>query len=383
MSGKIIILFLIIVCFTIPFAKTLSCSEILPVSEERKDDEGLTHIQVILPSAISAFLAGIFIIEDALFCIIEWGDSEIWIKRGTLFSIHVPLYFVSPFSGLLVTGISASCFTTYEFLRDRDVDFFRNFFFTGVFQAGIYSTYLSYKKNRVKARSGVYNDRWRQKTFAAGLSGSVIGFDDVYEKWEPYTLTDLLAAPFTPEHLFDPLIGILPFAGVLGSLITRSHDSAPWTTGTMYAGTWEMNPFAAIPLMFVFFFIESCIVSISEESHFRGFIYEEMGSNFGHIIAKIIDCIYFPSIHISQEVFISNFTPLVIASNFLSRAFLTFYMDTLYDRGGLQRTVAAHFWIDFSLLFTQWLMVSGSPQEDISSILMLLPGFQIRIPLDY
>lgn len=386
---KTIFMLSIIFGITMLFTETLSCEEILPVSEEINDQvpgeetEGLSHTEVILPSTISALLAGIFMLEDVLFHIVDWGDTEIWIKRGTIFSIHIPTYFVSPVTGLIITGVSAGCFTVYVLLEDQNADFFRNFFFTGVFQAALYSTYLSYKTNRVKARSGIYSNHWRQKTFAAMLAGNLGEFGDVYEEWEPYTLLDLMTSPFTPENLFDPMVGILPFAGILSPLITRDHDSAPWTTGTMYVGTWEMNPFAAVPLMLAFFFIESGIVSISEESHFRGFLYEEMGNTSGHIWAKIFDCIYFPAIHISQEVFISDFDTMTIARNFLSRALLTFYMDFLYDRGGLKRTVAAHYWIDFSLLFMQWLMVSGTPQEDVSSIMTLLPKIQIRIPLDY
>ncbi|MBN2536334.1 MAG: CPBP family intramembrane metalloprotease [Spirochaetales bacterium] len=402
MFKKTILLFTAIFCFTMLFPETSSCAETLSVIEEstvpdllddsaglnNADDatasgeEGLSHFEVIFPPTISSILAGIFMLEDVFFYLIDWGNTEIWVKRGTLFSIHVPLYFVSPCKALLITGISAGCFTVYELLQDQDADFFRDFFFTGIFQAALYSTYLSYKENRIKARSGIYNDDWRQETFAAMLAGDLGELGDVYEVWEPYTLLDLITSPFMPENLFDPMVCLLPLAGI-SPLFTRNHDSAPWTTGEMYIGTWKMSPFAAIPFMLAFFALESGIVSISEESHFRGFIYEEIGSNFGHISAKIFDCVYFPAIHISQEVFISDYDALTITRNFLSRALLTFYMDFLYDRGGLKRTVAAHFWIDYSLLFMQWLLVSGEPQDDVSSIMRIIPELQIRIPLNY
>jgi len=380
----IIIIVLIISPFSLVFAEdNFDFNNLNDIPAAAEEDKGLSHREVFLAPLISTILTGLYITEDAVFNVTDMGNTEIWIKRGTLFSIHVPLYSVSLFEGMLSTGISLGCFGMYEYLEDKDVDFFRNFFYTGIFQTGLYSTYLAYSRNREKAKPGIYNDEWRQETFAAKFSEELGNLGDVYEKWRSYTLLDLAVSPFKPDNLFDPMVGIFPIAGIISPLIRNSHDSAPWTTGEMYVGTWEMNPAAAVPLMLAFFFVESSIISISEESQFRGFIYEEIGSNYGHIPAKVVDCIYFPAIHVPQEVFILENDPLTILWNSLSRVMLTFYMDNLYDRGGLERTVAAHFWIDFTLLFVQWLMASGEPQPDVSSIMALLPEFRIQIPLIY
>ncbi|MBN2442960.1 MAG: CPBP family intramembrane metalloprotease [Spirochaetales bacterium] len=384
MVKRFIIILMLLSGFTLLHAEETTPAEV-PEGDSTTEQEtkNLEHLDVILPPVISAVLAGIFMMEDALFYLVEWDDFEVWMKRGTIFSIHLPLYAVSPLQGVIATGVSGGLFASYELLRDQDADFFRNFFYTGIFQTGLYSTYLGYSGNRAKARPGIYNDDWRHETFAAQFSDDLGAFGGYYTEWKSYTLIDLITSPFKPRNFLDPLVGIFSVAGLISPLVKQSHDSAPWTTGKMYAGTWEMSPLAAIPMMLGFFFLESSIVSISEESHFRGFIYEELASNYGHIPAKIVDCVYFPAIHIPQEVFIAEFEPLTIGLNFLNRAILTFYMDNLYDRGGLERTVAAHFWIDFTLLFMQWLMASGEPQEDISAILAYLPELEIRIPLYY
>jgi membrane protease YdiL (CAAX protease family) len=351
---------------------------------EVSDSSGyVSRTGVVIAPSISAALVLFSMLEDMLFYFVDWGDSEYWIKECTMYSVHLPVYSVDLFKGLVFSGTTAGLVASYELLENEDADLFRSFIYTGIYQTGLFSTYVSYRDNRIKAKKGTYSDDWRQHTFIAGFSEELADFGSYYTTWKPYSFFDLMLSPFQPENLFDPAVYILPLAGIINPLISRSHDNAPWNTGRMYVGTWELAPYAAVPIMLCFFLLESSIIGVVEESHFRGFIYEEVGSSFGHIPAKIVDCLYFPAIHVPQEIILEEYDTGTILLNFVIRSLLTFYLDNLYDRGGLPRSVAAHMWMDFSLLFMYWLMGSGVPQTDIESIMAFMPEITIRIPLSY
>ncbi|MBN1698498.1 MAG: CPBP family intramembrane metalloprotease [Spirochaetales bacterium] len=343
----------------------------------------LRRTEVVIAPAVSAALVFLTFVEDVLFYYNDFGYAEYLINEATLYSVHLPVYSVNALKGLAFSAATAVLSVSYELLRDHDAELFRSFMYTGIYQAGLYSTYAAYRDNRKRAKADAYDDEWRSHTFVASLSEVLGDFGEYETEWRPYDFFDLVLSPFRPENFLDPAVYILPISGIVNPLITRSHEHAPWNTGRMYLGTWEMSPFAAIPLMIGFFLLESSIIGIAEESHFRGFIYEEVGSTFGHVPAKIVDCLYFPAIHVPQEIIIGGFDTQTLLLNFAVRSLLTFYLDNIYDRGGLPRSIAAHMWMDFSLLFMYWLMESGVPQSDIDSILAIKPQFTIRIPLSY
>lgn len=344
-------------------------------SETAKDEKNLTHAQVVVPPLISAILVGLYIVESGLFEELDLGEAESLIREGTLYSAHVPVYFIDPLRGLVCTGFTLGLRLSTDFLLSQDEYFFAGYTYTGIMQTAFFSTYIAYREGRIRAEEGIYSDTWREESLGMFLKKMMEEEPEVYQ-WRPYSFLELCLTPFEGENIFDPMVFLLPVAA-LGQLIVYSHEDAIWTTGRAYIGTHEITPALAIPLMGLFLLVESIIIGVTEESHFRGFIYEEMGSNFGPIPAKIFDAIYFPAIHIPTDLYVADYEGLDILKNFLSRSVLTVYLDTLYDKGGLPRSVAAHVWLDFSLFFINYLLRGGVPQTDLGSLLEIFPGITV------
>lgn len=379
MKKPIILIFICLACFNLGAQTEFSgiqFPERLAQGEDVAPTAGLNHLEVVLPPLISASLVGLHILEQGLFSALDLGEAEPWIKEGTLYAAHLPLYFVDPLGGLAATGFTVGLRLTSELLYDQNEDIFADLTYTGMMQTAFFSTYLAYRAGRVNAKEGIYTDEWRRESLGTVLNQYLDPEAEVYS-WRPYNLFELAIAPFDPANLTDPMIYILPIAGIIGQLILQPHDEAIWTTGRAYIGMHEVSPAAGISAMALVFLLESVIIAVTEEAHFRGFIYEDAGSNYGDIAAKVIDGLYFPLVHLPTDIFYVQYDALSVLRNFVSRAVLTVYLDVLYDKAGLPRSVAAHFWIDWPLLLINYLLKGGEPMDGFESIMMLVPAVNI------
>ncbi|MCX7024636.1 MAG: CPBP family glutamic-type intramembrane protease [Spirochaetes bacterium] len=337
---------------------------------------GLSEIEVLVPPAISAgAVAALF-----LGSFFEFG-SETWFTLGTCAVGQVPLFFVDPLEGLLVAGASGGFYAASNSLQDTpEGEAFAPFAYTGIMQMTMYSTYAAYRDLRVRAERGIFDDGWRKGTpgrvAMAGFAEMVQQPDRLDGSWKPYSFAELFFSPLDGDNWTDPLFWEIAVVGTVRPLVTNSWDSSVFTTGRAYVGGWEVHPLLAIPVMAAVFYLESSLVGVAEESHFRGFLYEEAGRNYGGWYAKLFDCLYFPAVHVPQEIGMEYDTG-TIALDFIQRSASTFILDLVYDAGGLKHSVAAHTLIDFTLLFSTWLMRAGEPQTSIEDFLTLVPPLSV------
>lgn len=340
----------------------------------------LTRSQAALAPIISAGLIGLSFTEGLL---LDSSSSETQyaVYSGTIISAHLPMYFVDWQQGLLFSGLTGLTLAADHYYGENKGDpFFNSFIGSYPLEVNLYSTYAMYATTRPRVAPSEYNQNWR-KSGLRTLIDQVFPCKHNDGTWRPYNLGELLLAPVSWDNLSDFFVWYPGLVGLLVPMIAGDHDKAIWSTGKAYIGRQQMAPGLAIPLMALFFFLESTIIGVTEEAHFRGFIYEEIGSGAGHWWAKAVDMIYFPAVHVPGEMS-TDLTGGEIALNFLRRSLLTFFIDISYDRGGLRRSVAMHTWIDFSLLFSYWLLKAGEPQESLQDILGMcaIPGVQFSFP---
>ncbi|MBN2736145.1 MAG: CPBP family intramembrane metalloprotease [Spirochaetales bacterium] len=349
------------------------------------DSEGkLNYFELIVGPSLSALCIGLSILEDAYFGSKPPSIEGYYIDRLTIAGAHIPAILSSPLEGGLLLSLSASQWITAELTSGEFTAFFKDFIWSHPSHLAMFSTYTAYRVNRLKADPELYSKNWRDESILNNWISRIDFLKDFQRstQWQDYSFLDLSLATLNPENFLDPMI--LPiFIGFFIPFFQNSHDYAFWNQNRAFVGTLKLDPLIATPLMGIFFLFESIIIAVTEEAHFRGFIYEEMGSNFGSGMAKIFDSIYFPSIHIPTDLLLSQYDLKQSALHFLQRSALTLYLDFLYDRGGLPLSTTAHMLIDFTLFFSSWLLISGIPHADISSMLkkMLPLSLEYRIPL--
>jgi membrane protease YdiL (CAAX protease family) len=332
-----------------------------PVSEQ---SAGWSHFEcVIAPSISTAFVLFSFF-ESPL------GINGYWERMVSMSGAIAPVYFVNPLDGIGLT-LGFGGLVGIERLMHTETNFgmLNDFAYTWLMEGTMYAAYLGYINSRIHAAPGIYDNDWRKGI--TELEGEeFLTFPDAKfdKEWRPYGLGELFTAPLDGNHYNDIAMVILPIAGVIGPLVMYSHKDAIWSTGKTYIGNWEAPAIASIPLMLLFFYLESTIIAVSEESLFRGFLYEDIAASSGHVNAKIFDCTVFPAVHIPQEIDM-GYNGGQIALNFLRRSVLTLYLDLLYDRGGLTHSVTAHMLIDFSQMFTLWMLRGGAPQKEVSDLI--------------
>lgn len=88
-------------------------------------------------------------------------------------------------------------------------------------------------------------------------------------------------------------------------------------------------------------------------------------------ISKITDMIVFPFFHVPEEIKYYQDHPDYFLNYFTRRSLLTFIIDLSYDRAGLSRSVAFHFWVDFTQLFAYYLINGGVAQQSFMDIVSL------------
>lgn len=343
--------------------------------------EGWSHSQVAIPSWIATgFSIGGLILNNFLASSDAVDYTTYYITTyGMEAATHVPLYFINPKQALWFSGAHALIIGGERALYGND-DYFRQYLSMANMHVGMHSVYAIYREARLKAGPDVYSDEWRKDSLGQRLSRMFPDdtmFNETCDHWEPNSFTDLFFAPVSKVNISDPFIWIMGISGILKTLIQTDKTDAIWNTGETYVGPYRMPGYVSIPLMAALYYLESSMVAMAEESVFRGFVYEEIGSRYGAIAGNVVDAVSFAAIHIPGEI-AYDVAPGNIALNFVQRSALTLYLDVMYDRGGLERSVAAHAMIDFSILFAKWLCKGGAPQESFFDTVMAIPNLEIR-----
>jgi hypothetical protein len=75
-----------------------------------------------------------------------------------------------------------------------------------------------------------------------------------------------------------------------------------YQSGRAYLGTWETTPVVGGLAAFGFGAADMLSVSIGDESHYRGIVYEEMKRAVGAAPARMADMIIFPLIHLPSDL---------------------------------------------------------------------------------
>lgn len=372
-----------ITCIVLVLSVSLAYAEI-----NENNDDLFNHKQIAAPSWISAGLQlTSYILSFTVVPNIDNSTVADILYYGMPATAHIPLYFYNPLNAVGL-GIGHAGIISSEILLDRnDEDYFRTYFGMANNQLSMYSVYSVYRDARVKAQSGIYDDSWRQDTIGHYIAGYLPAnhYDDFNEEWKPEKFMDLLLAPVKKQNFRDPFVwgfgalGII--SGLINGFVNYDNATAIWETGTSYIGPHEVPIYFSIPLILSIYYLESTLVAVSEESMYRGFLYEEMGSRYGALNANIIDSLSFAAVHIPGEI-ANDVGAGNVLLNFARRSLLTVYLNISYDRGGLQRSVGTHAMIDFSLLFMNWLFSAGAPHERFTDLLMEIPlvQFDYSIP---
>jgi membrane protease YdiL (CAAX protease family) len=191
-----------------------------------------------------------------------------------------------------------------------------------------------------------------------------------YDAWrlqrpaEPgWGLGTLAAAPFKGEQLRDPVVWVASLAApaVLTAFYLWNEPDLGrpvYETNRSFIGPWEVPVWAGGLATLGFGAVDMLGVAVGEESYYRGIVYRELQTAWGTVPARITDAILFPLIHLPGDQR-AGLKPSTVAFNFAWRSVVTLLFDAAYDRGGLPRAVALHFWSDLLLVASRWLFTGG------------------------
>jgi hypothetical protein len=255
---------------------------------------------------------------------------------------HVPVYFFDIPKGLIFTGIEAGSFILILLNNTYLQSSTLNELLTQVFHkiGGMYSTYEIYKETRSLTTDSFYPI-----------------------DWQTYSFGELSYASFVPDNFLKPIVWIPPLAiGGLYALI-MPRENAIWRTNRAYIDDIATYPAIGIAVKTLINVVNYSMVAIGEEALYRGVIYEELELNFGKLPAKIIDAIFFPLVHVPQEL-VAGVPLFNVGFNFVLRGIATILLDIAYDMGGLPLSTALHFWYDFAIATVEYLYKGGAPSDE-------------------
>ena len=181
----------------------------------------------------------------------------------------------------------------------------------------------------------------------------------------PRSCGSVLLGPFLPSSFAHPLVLIPAVAGTaalsaFNILAVKGTEDAVWRTGVAYVGDRALHPVAGFFYSLAYNLVNMTLVAAGEEALYRGVIYEELRRALGSALAKTVDAMWFPLVHLGTDVRAG--LPLhAILFNAGFRAAMTVVYDFAYDRGGLPLCAAAHFWSDLLLLTARWFVYAGAP----------------------
>jgi membrane protease YdiL (CAAX protease family) len=343
------------------------------LAQENQNIDKLNHFEVLFPALISAGFITSFLILD-LFYNAGFSDSIPYdLIDFSLFLTVLPMYFYNLPMALIFSATSLGLYFLSQTLYDIDEDFIAEIPSNGFLDFSFFTVYSIYRDRREMAKNGIYNNGWTENSFG---NSSVISYFPYIKltKWEPYSFFDLALAPISKEGLFDTLLFPIIPAGLLApflqqALLGNNFEQSVFSTGKAFIGMHELPILLGVPIMMVFLYTLCSLVAIGEESLFRGFIYEELGATYNEWVAKVTDILVFPLFHLPGEIEFYQQNPEYFFNYFIRRSILTFYIDIMYDRGSLLRSVAFHFWVDFTQLLAYYLIYGGVAHEDFTDII--------------
>ncbi len=305
----------------------------------------LTRNDVYLYTGIST---GLNLISTVLsLAPLFYGDSYISslavLAQYLLLSLeHIPLYFFDIPKGLIFSGIEVSSFIfillNNTYLQSNTLNELLSQAFYKI--GAMYPTYEIYKESRSRVLDPFYP-----------------------EDWETYSFGELSYAAFVPDNFLKPIVWIPPL--VIGGFyaLIMPRENALWRTNRGYIDNIAMYPVAGMAVKTLINVVNYSMVAVGEEALYRGVIYEELKLNFGPLPAKIIDFVFFPLVHVPQEL-VAGVPIFNIGFNFVLRGIATILLDNAYDIGGLPLSTALHFWYDFAIATVEYLFKGGAPSGD-------------------
>jgi len=279
----------------------------------------------------------------------SFGYSEAWFPpsfMGTLVLQHLPAIGFGTESALsnagLQLGLTSAWAANAYLLRDSTAN---ALLFNAAHKYSMYATYDAYARLRASSPDADY---------AVGFARE--GF------WR------LAAAPFDARVMGDwYLWGYLATRAAIaaGMALTTEAPNAVWKTGKAYIGRAEFPILAGAALVLLLQTGNFVMTGIGEEALYRGSYYAEMKYRFGEWPAKVADAAYFTLSHYPQKWDSIAAAPLSdTALSFLASAGTTFWLQYVYEWGGLRSAVAAHAWTDVIVFFADWLLRAGVPYDE-------------------
>jgi membrane protease YdiL (CAAX protease family) len=191
--------------------------------------------------------------------------------------------------------------------------------------------------------------------------------DAAYRTSAPYGIAELALAPFDPANYREWYVW-----GYLGSMaayaavaaLGADQSNAVWSTGRAYLGDESFPLWAGIPLMLALQTANFTATGIGEEALYRGVYYSEMKYRWGEWPAKIGDAAWFTASHLPQQRDkLSGYTLGQWALKLGLSAVQTFWLQYVYDQGGLKPAIAVHAANDVISFMVDWLVAGGVPNE--------------------
>lgn len=178
----------------------------------------------------------------------------------------------------------------------------------------------------------------------------------------PVPLGRLISAPV--RHIASPYVwgSIVLFAG-LGTAEGLSGEGVPlWESDRVEIAGQQYDAALGIPLYLAGESFSMLVTGIGEEAYYRGVVYDRLREATSPTAAKAIDAVFFPLLHLPQElaeIHQGEMTWQSAALNFAVRSGITLMLDFAYDAGGLELSTAVHTWINLALHLSRCIFGGG------------------------
>ena len=179
----------------------------------------------------------------------------------------------------------------------------------------------------------------------------------------PVPLGRLASAPV--RHITSPYVwgSIALFAG-LGMAEGLSGEGVPlWESDRVEIAGQQYDAALGIPLYLAGESFSMLVTGIGEEAYYRGVVYDRLREATSPAAAKAIDAVFFPLLHLPQElaeIHQGEMSWQSAALNFAVRSGITLMLDFAYDAGGLELSTAVHTWVNLALHLSRFVFGGGS-----------------------
>jgi hypothetical protein len=217
-----------------------------------------------------------------------------WIVNPTLILAHVPLYWLDnpkalgyttvglalPAAGLALPAIAPDS----PFLLDASAALLGAY--TNAMRHSVYEVYREARERFPEGES-------------YGSSRPAVAFRS-HGPWE------LLSASFRGDTILHPLVYVPALVGTaaFGAFyltVVEGDQGAVWRTGTAYIGDIPVHPALGFLYSSGYSLVNMAFVAAGEEALYRGVIYEEIRASAGAGVAKLVDAVLFPLVHLPGD----------------------------------------------------------------------------------